>query len=76
MLSSTIPDAGVESPTLLVDVETVAKMLSCSTRNVYRLSDAGRMPEKFKLGGLVRWNRGALESWIQEGGKSCRRAGR
>ncbi|MFC1805972.1 helix-turn-helix transcriptional regulator [Planctomycetota bacterium] len=40
---------------LLLDVKTVAKLLSVSQRMVYRLKDAGRMPRPIKLGQLVRW---------------------
>jgi len=51
----------------LLDVRTVAAMLGCSPRHVYRLADAGRMPAPFRLGGLVRWNRTATERWIDNG---------
>lgn len=51
----------------LLDVQTVAEMLGCSARHVYRLSDAGKMPAPIKLGALVRWNRTAVESWIEQG---------
>lgn len=51
----------------LIDVQAAADLLGCSTRHVYRLSDAGRMPAPVKLGALVRWNRSAIESWIDQG---------
>jgi excisionase family DNA binding protein len=51
----------------LLDVQAVAEMLGCSTRHVYRLSDAGRMPAPVKLGALVRWNRAEIEAWISQG---------
>ena len=56
-------------------VATVAEMLRCSTRHVYRLSDSGRMPAPIKLGVLVRWRRDELVSWIANGCPSCRRDG-
>ncbi len=56
----------------LLDVAAVAEMLGCSQRHVYRLSDAGRMPTPVKLGALVRWNRAAVESWIDAGCPSVR----
>jgi excisionase family DNA binding protein len=56
----------------LLDVRAVAEMLDCSQRHVYRLSDAGRMPAPIKLGALVRWNRAAVESWIDQGAPSVR----
>ena len=58
-------------PTLL-DVGQVAKMLNCSSRHVYRLSDSGRMPRPLKLGALVRCPRAAVEQWIEHGCPSCR----
>ena len=57
----------------LLDVQAVAEMLGCSTRHVYRLSDAGKMPSPIKLGALVRWNRASLEEWIAAGCPSARR---
>ncbi len=65
-----------ESPAKLLDVQAVAELLDCSTRHVYRLSDAGRMPAPVKLGTLVRWPRVAIEDWIAAGCPSCRQGGR
>ena len=45
----------------LIDVRAVARMLDCSTRHVYCLADASRMPAPVRLGALVRWNRAAVE---------------
>lgn len=39
----------------LLDVQAVAELLGCSTRHVYRLSDAGLSPHPVKLGSLARW---------------------
>ncbi len=52
---------------MLVDVRRVASLLNCSPRTVYRLSDGGRMPRPVKLGGLVRWRRDEIASWICAG---------
>ncbi|HYV35019.1 MAG TPA: excisionase family DNA-binding protein [Gemmataceae bacterium] len=60
----------------LLAVEQVAKLLNCSARHVYRLSDAGRMPAPSRLGALVRWNRQAVETWIADGCRPCRVVGR
>jgi predicted DNA-binding transcriptional regulator AlpA len=58
----------VESPAAeLLDVRSVAALFGCSTRHVYRLSDAGRMPQPVKLGALVRWTRRQIEDWISDG---------
>jgi excisionase family DNA binding protein len=55
----------------LLDVESVAEMLNVSTRHVYRLADAGRMPRPLKLGGANRWDRDALSRWIADGCPRC-----
>lgn len=60
------------APGELLDVNAVAGMLACSTRHVYRLADAGRMPRPVKLGQLVRWSRAQLETWISDGCPSVR----
>jgi excisionase family DNA binding protein len=51
----------------LLDVKDVSGLLRCSSRHVYRLADAGKMPRPVKLGALVRWSRRTIEQWIQEG---------
>ena len=57
----------------LLDVRSVAAILGCSSRHVYRLSDSGRMPAPIRLGALVRWPRRTVVTWISEGCPSCRR---
>ncbi len=56
----------------LLDVEAVAELLDCSTRHVYRLADAGRLPRPVKLGALVRWPRTDLNDWLAAGCPSVR----
>ena len=60
----------------LGDVQAVAtKLGNCSTRHVYRLADAGKMPSPIKLGALVRWDLDVLDAWIAGGCKPVRTAG-
>lgn len=54
-------------PLRLLAVDDVAAMLGVSSRHVYRLADAGKMPRPVKLGSAVRWDRQAIEHWIFEG---------
>jgi excisionase family DNA binding protein len=56
----------------LLDVRAVAEKLGCSTRHVYRLADAGRMPTPVKLGSLVRWSAAAILELIDGGCKPVR----
>ena len=62
-------------PALLLDVQTVAALLDCSPRHVYRLHDAGKMPAAVRVGALVRWRRSDLDAWLAAGCKPVRRAG-
>lgn len=73
---TTLQSLLADSPARLLDVQAVAELLDCSTRHVYRLADAGRMPAPVKLGTLVRWSRTAIEDWIAAGCPSCRQGGR
>lgn len=59
----------------LLDVQAVAEMLGCSTRHVYRLSDAAKMPRPMKLGALNRWDSKSIEEWISDQCPSCRKKG-
>jgi len=49
---------------LLLAVDDVARLLSCSRRNIYRLSDSGALPRPVKLGRLTRWRREDIERWV------------
>jgi excisionase family DNA binding protein len=69
------PEPQTAESAALLDVQAVAKLLDCSPRHVYRLSDAGRMPRPVKLGQLVRWRRAELHEWIAEGCPSCSERG-
>ena len=51
----------------MLDVDSVASLLNCPARHVYRLADSGRMPRPIRLGSLVRWNRAELDDWIARG---------
>lgn len=51
----------------MLEVRSVAAMLRCSTRHVYRLADAGLMPPPVKLGALTRWSKPVIDAWIAGG---------
>ena len=59
-----------DSPSIepeLIDVRTVAQLLGCSVRSVWRLRDRGAIPQPLILTtGLVRWRRSTLLKWISE----------
>jgi len=53
--------------TALLTIQEVAGLLNCSTRTVYRLNDAGRIPRPVRLGALLRWSRPEFEHWLAAG---------
>lgn len=59
--------SGGEVLPLFLDVKTIAKLLSISERMVWRLKDAGHMPQPVKVGRLVRWRRKDIEQWVEHG---------
>ena len=73
MSTSSIVPLHLAALPALLDVRVVATLLHCSPRHVYRLADADRMPAPVRLGGLVRWRRQAVESWIADGCPATRR---
>lgn len=58
------PDA---ARSLLIPVREVARIMNVSTRSVWRLLSAGKLPRPLRIGGAVRWRRDDLERWIADG---------
>lgn len=58
----------------LLAVDDVARLLACSTRSVYRLADAGKLPRPLRIGGMVRWSAAAIDAWLADGCPECRAA--
>ncbi|MEM7518372.1 MAG: helix-turn-helix domain-containing protein [Planctomycetota bacterium] len=52
---------------LLVTPQQVADLLQVSTRSLWRLRDAGKLPPPVKLGASVRWRRDEIEQWVKNG---------
>ena len=67
-----MPDASSVAAAQLLDVRQVAAILNCSTRTVYRLADASKIPRPVRIGGLVRWPQNAISDWIAGGCQSGR----
>ncbi len=64
-LRSVSADSGV-SP-LLIGAEELAGLLQISTRSLWRLLSAGKVPQPVRLGRSVRWRLGEVEKWIERG---------
>ena len=52
---------------IAISAKTLAKMLSVSVRQVWRLNAAGKLPQPMRLGGSVRWNRDEVLRWFEAG---------
>jgi excisionase family DNA binding protein len=52
---------------LLLDAGTVARLLSVSRATVWRMRDAGKLPQPVRLGGAVRWRRADIDAWVRAG---------
>jgi predicted DNA-binding transcriptional regulator AlpA len=51
----------------LYDVHDIAARLKISSRQVWRLRDAGLMPNSISVGSLKRWRRAEIDEWIAAG---------
>jgi excisionase family DNA binding protein len=49
------------------ECDDVAALLKISSRQVWRLSDAGVLPGIIRIGRSVRWNAQAVDEWISQG---------
>jgi predicted DNA-binding transcriptional regulator AlpA len=70
MTAATMPERATGRK--LGDVRAVAEKLDCSPRHVYRMADAGRMPQPLRLASLVRWDLEEIDRWIADGCRPVR----
>jgi excisionase family DNA binding protein len=54
-------------PPALYTADDIAQLLQCSTRNIWKLSDAGVLPGLTRIGRLVRWRAKDVNEWISSG---------
>ena len=52
---------------LAIDARGVGQLLQVSTRTVWRLDSAGKLPASVRVGGRPRWRRQELEQWVAAG---------
>lgn len=57
----------------LMTVDTLAKRLAFSRSTLYRLLDAGKVPQPLRIGRSLRWDGRVIEDWLASG---CPRPGR
>ena len=70
------PATATRPEALLIDVDAVALMLDVAARTVWRLADSGKMPRPLAIGRCRRWNRKAIQEWIDGGCQPVRPATR
>lgn len=51
----------------MLTVDDVAKLLVCSTKTIYRLTEQKRIPQPVRIGRMIRWPRSSIEYWIMKG---------
>jgi prophage regulatory protein len=56
-----------ERQSLLVSADRLAGLLQVSTRTLWRLLSAGKLPKPIRLGGSVRWRLDEIGKWIDNG---------
>ena len=52
---------------VMITARQLAILLQVSTRQVWRMLSAGRVPQPVRVGGIVRWRMAEVENWIAEG---------
>lgn len=65
--------AFLDKQPVMLSVKDVARILGCSTRHVYRMSDSGKMPAPIKLGALVKWRAEDVATWMDAGCPAVRK---
>ena len=56
----------------LLDIKELARLLHVSTRLIWGMRDAGKLPQPVKLNRLCRWRASQIQEWIRQGCPSCR----
>jgi len=52
---------------LLITAAQFAQKLQVSTRTLWRMRDAGRLPKSLQVGGGIRWRLSDVERWVADG---------
>ena len=60
----------------MLDAKELAGVLKLGVRTIWRMNDAGKLPEPVRLGSSVRWREDAIQEWLDSGCPSRREARR
>ena len=59
--------ADAPSRPLLIDIHTLAKLLTRSVASLERDQVAGRLPAPVRIGGSKKWRRADIQAWVAAG---------
>lgn len=51
----------------LLSAKELAKVLSLSKRQIFRLNSSGKLPAPVRIGGSVRWAESTIAKWLAAG---------
>ena len=51
----------------LLSAKALAKILSLSKRQIFRLNSCGKIPAPIRIGGAVRWSAEEISAWLAAG---------
>ena len=61
------PSSLLQDPVLAELAKELAKMLSLSKRQIFRLNSCGKIPVPIRIGGAVRWDSQECAGWLAAG---------
>lgn len=62
-------------PGALLTAQGVAELLDVDVRTVWRMRDAGHIPQPLRIGRkVIRWRLAEVEKWIADGCPACKPA--
>ena len=67
---STSPDANGAAPAMtkrreLLSAKDIADRIGCDAKTIRRWRREGSLPNAIVIGGIVRWEAGDIEDWLQ-----------
>jgi predicted DNA-binding transcriptional regulator AlpA len=64
---ASITQANNEVEPVMITARQLAVLMQVSTRQVWRMLSAGKVPQPIRVGGIVRWRMAEIENWIALG---------
>lgn len=57
----------ISTESILVTADELGSMLKISTRTLWRMRSAGKLPQPIRVGGSIRWRASDIEAWVTAG---------